>query len=113
MLIRLPASAFPDRAAVAEQTSMARLNVGAWLTISYWDAAAGKIAQRDFQITQLRNGVVKLADPTKYINHGDSGGGALSQIPLIGNIWSIDTDGAGNALGRFNVTLVSPRAEQP
>jgi hypothetical protein len=113
MLIRLPASAFPDRATVADRTSVARLSVGAWLTISHWDDAAGKIVQRDFQITQLKNGVAKLADPSNFINHGDSGGGAFWQGQLIGNIWSIDTDGTGNALGRFNVALVSPRSTQP
>jgi hypothetical protein len=113
MLIRLPAGAFPDRAVVADRTNVARLTVGAWLKISYWDDAAGKIVQRDFQITQLKSGIAKLADSNKYINHGDSGGGAFSQTQLIGNIWSIDTDSSGNPLGRFNVALVPPRATQP
>jgi hypothetical protein len=113
MLIRLPAGAFPDRATVADRTNVARLTVGTWLTISYWDDVAGKIVQRDFQITQLKNGIAKLADPNKYINHGDSGGGAFAQNQLIGNIWSIDVDGSGNILGQFNVALVPPRTAQP
>jgi hypothetical protein len=113
MLIRLPAGAFPDRATVADRTSVARLTVGASLMISYWDDAAGKVVQGDFQVTQVKNGIAKLADPDKRINHGDSGGGAFAQNQLIGNVWSIDTDGAGNALGRFNVALVPPRAAQP
>jgi hypothetical protein len=84
-----------------------------WLTISYWNDAAGKVVQRDFQITQLQGGIAKLADPDRRINPGDSGGVAFAQNQLIGNIWSIDVDGSGNALGQFSVALVPPRAAQP
>ncbi len=112
-LIRLPAGAFPDRVTVADRTSVARLNVGSWLTISYCDDATGKIVQRDFQVAQLNNGTAKLADPDKRINHGDSGGGAFWHGQVIGNVWSIDTDRAGNVLGQFNVARVPPRATQP
>lgn len=113
MLIHLPAGAFPDQAKVADRTSVARLHVGSWLTISYWDDAADRIAQRDFQITQIQGGVVKLADPNKVINHGDSGGGAFWQGQLIGNIWSIDVDRSGTSLGRFNIALIPARISLP
>ncbi len=112
-LIRLPAGAFPDRAMVAERTSVARLTVGVCLTISYWDDATGRVVQHDFQITQIKNGIAKLADPNKTINHGDSGGGAFWRGQLIGNIWSIDGNEAGNALGLFNVALVPTPVSQP
>ena len=57
MLIRLPVGAFLDRAVVAERASMARLVAGAWLKISYWDDAASRVVQRDFQITQVKDGI--------------------------------------------------------
>ncbi len=107
-LIRLPAGAFPDRAAVADRASVAHLTIGMWLKISYWDDTTSQVVQRDFQISQIQGGVAKLADPDKRINHGDSGGGAFWRGQLIGNIWSIDGNEAGNALGLFNVALVPP-----
>lgn len=79
MMIRLPAGVFPDQAVVASRDSVTRLTAGLWLKINYWDDAAGQVVQRDFQITQIKDGIAKLADPDERINHGDSGGGAFAQ----------------------------------
>jgi hypothetical protein len=109
MLIRLPAAAFPDRATVADRTTVNRLAVGAWLTITYWDNATRQMVQHDFQIVQIKNGLVTLADPDKYINRGDSGGGAFWQGQLVGNTKSIFVDGSGTSIGQFNVALLPAR----
>jgi hypothetical protein len=113
MLIRLPAGAFPDRATVADRTTVNRLAVGAWLTITYWDDATRQMLSHDFQIVQIKNGLATLADPDKHINRGDSGGGAFWQGRLIGNTKSIYADGAGNALGLINVALAPARVIRP
>jgi hypothetical protein len=113
MLIRLPAGAFPDRATVADRTTVSRLAVGAWLTITYWDNVTRQMLSHDFQIVQIKDGLATLADPGKHINRGDSGGGAFWQGRLIGNTKSIYADGAGHALGIVNVTLVPTRVTQP
>jgi len=113
LLIRLPAGAFPDRATVADRTTVSRLAAGAWLTITYWDDATRQIAQHDFQIAQIKDGLATLADPDKHINRGDSGGGAFWQGRLIGNTKSIYADVAGNAPGLFNVALTPSRVTQP
>lgn len=109
LLIRLPAAAFPDRATVADRTTVNRLTVGTWLTITYWDNTARRMVQHDFQIIQIKNGLATLADPDKHINRGDSGGGAFWQGQLVGNTKSIFADGAGAAIGQFNVALLPTR----
>lgn len=113
MLIRLPAAAFPDRATVADRTTVNRLAVGTWLTITYWDNATRQMLSHDFQIVQIKDGLATLADPDKHINRGDSGGGAFWHGQLIGNTKSIFADGAGHSLGLFNVELVPARVTRP
>lgn len=106
MLIRLPAAAFVTSATVANPATLRRLAAGAWLTATYWDNSATRTVQHDFQITQIDRATVKLADPGRLINPGDSGGGVYFNNELIGNIWSIDTDRQGDALGVVNVALL-------
>lgn len=55
--------------------------------------------------------MLKLADPDHRIDTGDSGGGVFFENQLIGNTWSIDVDGSGQALGHINVALLPPEIE--
>ena len=106
MLIRLPVGVFSGQASVVDRPTLRHLTVGTWLTTHYWDSTAGQVAQHSFQIIQVKDGVAKLADPDRLIKPGDSGGGAFFENRLIGNTWSIDTDGDGHVLGTFNIALV-------
>jgi len=106
MLIRLPAGTFATNARLADGATLKHLVVGVWLTVSYWDNRTGGLAQQQFQIRQIKDGLIKLADPDRLINSGDSGGGAFFNDQLVGNTWSIDMDRAGNLLGTFNVALI-------
>jgi hypothetical protein len=105
-LLRLPAGTFATHARPANGTTLKRLVVGVWLTVCYWDDRTGGLAQRKFQITHIKDGLVKLADPDRLINSGDSGGGAFLDDQLVGNTWSIDMDRADNPQGAFNVALI-------
>jgi len=106
MLIKLPAPAFPDDALVSDDVALHGLTTGNWLTVDYWDDTTQRIAQRDFQIVQIKDGVARLADSHLVINSGDSGGGVYFNGKLVGNIWSINLDTARRATGSFNVALL-------
>ncbi len=105
-LIRLPRAVSMVSAPVMNQVTLHRLSVGDWLTMNYWDDAASRPAQRQFQIVQIANGVAQLADPDRLINSGDSGGGAFFDGQLVGNTWSINADQIGQSLGIVNVALL-------
>jgi hypothetical protein len=74
--------------------------------VNYWDDTARRIAQRDFQVVQIKDGIAQLADPGLVINSGDSGGGVYFNGKLVGNIWSINLDSSRQAAGSFNAALV-------
>jgi hypothetical protein len=105
-LIRLPISLLVPAAPLADDTDRRRLTIGSWLTVNYWDDKTQRLAQRDFQIIQIEDGIARLADPDLVINPGDSGGGVYFNGKLVGNTWSINLDSAGHATGSFNVALL-------
>ena len=111
LLIRLPAPAFPTSALVSDPAALRGLTASNWLTVDYWDDTAQRIAQRDFQIVQLKDGIVRLADPNLVINPGDSGGGVYFNGKLVGNTWSINLDSARRAAGSFNVALLPSQVQ--
>jgi hypothetical protein len=113
LLIRLPTKTYPDQAMVANKMTRQRLAVGDWVQISHRDATKNYVIEDRFQIEQIKNGQLKLADPAHLIKTGDSGGGAFWQGQLIGNIWSIDMDPAGNVQGEFNVALAPTPITRP
>jgi hypothetical protein len=107
LLLRLPVSVTLAAAMLADPPLINQLGPDDWLTVNYWDDANSRFATRTFQFKQMKNGVATLADPEHVINPGDSGGGVYFAGRLIGNTWSYNADTAGNALGSFNVALVS------
>ena len=106
MLFSLPGNLAVAAAPIANRSTIDSLTVGDWLTVHYWDDAAERFAQQDFQIIRIRNGIATLADPDRVINGGDSGGGAYFEGKLVGNNWSVNEDQNGNSLDSFNVALL-------
>jgi hypothetical protein len=106
--IYLPSAMTGSSAPLADRDTLDRLQPGAWVTLNYWDDAQERGAQRLFQIVQVQQAVVTLADPDRVINVGDSGGGVFFADKLIGVTSSIDVDAQDRSVGRVNVTLVTP-----
>jgi hypothetical protein len=105
-LIWLPNKLLAPIAPLTDSTSLPDLPVGSWLTVNYWDDNTKRIAQHDFQLVQIKDGIARLADPDRVINSGDSGGGAYFTGRLVGNTWSINLDSARRPMGSFNVALL-------
>ena len=110
-LIRLPNDLPVPAAPLAGDTDLQRLTAGSWLTVTYGDDNTQHLVQRNFQVIQVKDGIARLADPDRVIQAGDSGGGAYFNGKLIGNIWSINLDGAQRAAGSFNVALLPSQAQ--
>ncbi len=109
MLLGLPDDLTASIASVADRVTVNRLAVGDWLTVVYWDDSNERLAQQDFQILKVAQGIAILADPERIINSGDSGGGAYVADKLVGNTWRITTDTNDHPLGRFTIALVPPQ----
>jgi hypothetical protein len=105
-LIWMPEKLSLPAAALASSADLADLKAGHWLSVSYWDETRSRLARHDFQIVQIKDGIVRLADPDRIIRPGDSGGGAYFNGKLVGNVWSINLDSARRPLGSFNVALL-------
>jgi hypothetical protein len=106
--IYLPSDLTAIGAPLADRDTLDSLRPGEWVTLNYWDDAHHRGAQRPFQIVQVQQDVVTLADPDYAINVGDSGGGVFFADKLIGVTSSINVDQQGRPLGGVNVTLVTP-----
>jgi hypothetical protein len=106
MLLDLPTELTVPAAPIADWATLNHLAVGDWLTIIYWDDPNERLAQQDFQIIKVAQGIAILADPERIINSGDSGGGAYIAGKLVGNTWRITTDTNDRSLGRFTIALV-------
>jgi hypothetical protein len=105
-LIWLPNDVVTPSAPTADGAAVQRLSAGDWLAVNYRDDATQRLAQQDFKILRIQNGIAQLADPSRVINSGDSGGGAYFNGQLVGNTWSINLDSARRATGSFNVALL-------
>jgi hypothetical protein len=106
-LIYLPSYVAFAIAPVGDQSTLDQLSEGDWLTVDYWDEANQRIAQGNFQIKRIGNGVATLADPHCRIHPGASGGGTYVTGRLVGNTWAMYADpGNGQATGAFNVALL-------
>ncbi len=110
LLIRLPNTITVTATHLGGQDIVSHLTASTWLTVTYWDNAAQRLAAKTFKFIQMANGVATLADPDHVINPGDSGGGVYFEGRLIGNIWSYNADAAGEPLGSFNVALLPQQA---
>jgi hypothetical protein len=108
-LIWLPEDLPTPIAPVIESTALPLVAVGQSLTVNYWDEPTQGVAQRAFKIVQVKEGVVMLADPSRLINFGDSGGGVYFNGRLVGNIRSINVDRDLRGVGNFHVALVPPQ----
>ena len=105
LLIYLPADVALNSAPAGDPSSVEQLTSGDWLTVDYWDDAANRFAQQNFQIIQIEQGVATVADPQRRINPGDSGGGVYFDGKVIGNNWSMNAKD-GKSVGTFNVALL-------
>ncbi len=103
----LPSYVVLATAPLADQACLDQLAAGMWLQVDYWDEATQRFAQGNFQVERLDQGVVTLADPSRVIRRGDSGGGVYLGGKLIGNTWAIYVDpDTKQPLGEFNVALL-------
>ncbi len=94
---------------LADDVDLQRLTAGKWITVNCWDDNTQSITRHDFQIIQVKDGIVQLADPDLVIRPGDSGGGAYFNGKLAGNVWSINLDSQRRPAGSFNVALLPTR----
>lgn len=105
LLIYLPADVALNSAPTGDPSTVEQLAGGDWLMVNYWDDAANRFAQQNFQIIQIEQGVATVADPQRRINPGDSGGGVYFDGKVIGNNWSMNAKD-GKSVGTFNVALL-------
>ena len=110
-LIYLPHTVSLPMTPTSDRSTLEHLSAGDRLTVCYWDDARNRLAQQDFKIVRIKDGVATLADPGRVINPGDSGGGAFFEGRLVGNTWARQTDPDGNPLGAFDVALLSAQTQ--
>lgn len=102
----LPGELAPAAVPVASPQVVAAIGPGDRLAVVFWDDPASRLAQAEFEVIEVAQGVATLADPALRINGGDSGGGAYLEGELVGNTWALIADQDGRPLGRFNVALL-------
>jgi hypothetical protein len=107
LMIYLPNNVTLVTAPIGDQTALDQVTEGEWLTVDYWDDASQRFARGDFQIEQVKHGVVTLSDPRYVIRPGDSGGGIYLDGKLIGNTWALYADSdSKEPVGAFDVALL-------
>jgi hypothetical protein len=110
-LIYLPDTVALLVAPLGDRSTIEHLAIGDRLTVCYWDDDWERVAQQDFEIIRIEDGVATLADPARIINPGDSGGGAFFEGRLVGNTWAIHADSRGNPTGAFDVALLPAQVQ--
>lgn len=105
-IIWLPEELPLSTAVLENNFEVSRLAPGNWLSVNYWDEDHSRLAQHNFQISEVKDSLIQLADPDRLIQPGDSGGGAYWDGKLIGNIWSINLDSDHQPMGSFNIALL-------
>ena len=110
-LIYLPDTVTLPSTPLGDRSTIDHLAAGDRLTVCYWDDDGERVAQQDFEIIRIEDGVATLADPHRIINPGDSGGGAFFEGRLVGNTWAMHADSQGNPTGTFDVALLPAQVQ--
>jgi hypothetical protein len=81
--------------------------VGDPVSIIYWDRVPQRFAALETKIARIADGTARIADPDRVIGPGDSGSGMYnSKGELVGNVWSVVNNGAGERLPWIEVGLL-------
>lgn len=105
LLVRLPDDVTLPAPARLAPTAGRTPQAGDRLTIAYLQPESSAIQTGSFEVTQVVDGLARLADPQHLIEPGASGGGAIFDGMLVGNTWSIDVVD-GQPMGAFTVALL-------